>query len=91
MAIQDLREEANFVAARVRDRLREAKKKASLQIWRGEYLDTLSASVVTEDMEHMCERQQQFAEMQNIFYSPQHDAASQEEAAARLGPSFRVS
>ena len=91
IAIQDLREEASFVAARVRDRIRKAKKNNSLQISRGVYLDTLSAFVVTDDMQDMGVRQQQFAEMQHIFYSPQHDAASQEEAAARLGPSFRVS
>ncbi len=91
IAIQDLREEPSFVAARVRDRLRKAKKNESIQIWRDEYLGMLSAFVVTEDMEHMSERQQQFAEMQNIFYAPPHDESSQEEAAARLGPSFRVS
>ena len=91
MAIQDLREEASFVAARVRDRLRIAKKNESLQIWRDEYLDTLSAFVVTDDMQGMFERKKQFAEMTDIFYSPQHDESSQEEAAARLGPSFRVS
>ena len=91
IAIQDLREEASFVAARVRDRLRKAKKHESLHIWRDEYLGLLSAFVVTDDMQNMGERQQQFAEMQNIFYSPPHDESSQEEAAARLGPSFRVS
>ena len=91
IAIQDLREEPSFVAARVRDRLRKAKKNESIQIWRDEYLGILSAFVVTEDMEHMSERQQQFTEMQNIFYAPPHDESSQEEAAARLGPSFRVS
>ena len=77
--------------SRVRDRIRKAKKNNSLQISRGVYLDTLSAFVVTDDMQDMGARQQQFAEMQHIFYSAQHDAASQEEAAARLGPSFRVS
>jgi hypothetical protein len=92
IAIQDLREEASFVAARVRDRLREAKKHEALQIWRGEYLDMLSAFVVTEDMQEIFERKQQFAEMQNIFYAPPpQDESSQEEAAARLGPAFRVS
>ncbi|MGH7217360.1 MAG: hypothetical protein ACREIG_09005 [Nitrospiraceae bacterium] len=91
IAIQDLREEATFVAARVRDRLRKARKNEALQFWRGEYLETLSAFIVTEDMVYMHKRQQQFAEMMGIFFSPQHDAAAQEEAAARLGPSFRVS
>src|SRR5690348_16801877 len=41
IAIQDLREEALIVAARVRERFRKAKKNESLQIWRGEYLEVL--------------------------------------------------
>ena len=90
MAIQDPREEANFVAARVRDRLREAKKHDSLQIWRDEYLDTLSAFVVTDEMQEIVERQQQFVEMMAIFDSPELGESSQEEAAARLGPAFCV-
>jgi hypothetical protein len=91
IAIQDRREEASFVAARVRQRLRDAKRHESLHIWRGEYLGLLSAFVVTEDMQHMGERQQQFAELEHILFSPPQDASSQEEAAARLGPFFRVS
>src|SRR5437867_12136056 len=39
IAVQDLLEEPIFVAARVRDRLRHAKKNEALQIWKSEYLD----------------------------------------------------
>jgi len=91
IAIQDLREDASFVAARVRDRLRTAKKHDSLHIWRDEYLGMLSAFVVTDDMQNMGARQQQFAEMLGIFFSPEHDESAREEVTARLGPSFRVS
>jgi len=91
IAVQDLREETSLVAARVRDRLREAKKNASLQIWKSEYLDALSAFVVTDEMQNMLERKQQFAELLATLYSPESSASSVEEVAARLGPSFRVS
>jgi hypothetical protein len=51
----------------------------------------LSAFVVTEEMQNMLERKQQFAELLGTLYSPESSAASMEEVAARLGPSFRVS
>jgi hypothetical protein len=91
IAVQDLREETIFVAARVRDRLRHAKKNESLQIWKSEYLDALSAFVVTEEMQNMLERKQQFAELLVTLYSPESSASSMEEVAARVGPSFHVS
>jgi hypothetical protein len=90
VAVEDLREDINFVAARVRDRLREAKKQGTLQIWKCEYLDILSAIVVTEEMHGMLARKQQFAELLRTLYSPESSAAEQEAVAARLGPSFRV-
>ena len=79
------------MAARVRDRLREAKKNESLQIWKIEYLDALSAFVVTDEMRDMLERKQQFDELQRTLYSPASSASTMEEVAARIGPSFRVS
>jgi hypothetical protein len=91
IAVQDLREETSIVAARVRDRLRHAKKNESLQIWKVEYLDALSAVVVTEEMQNMLERKQQCDELLGTLYSPEASASSMEEVAARLGPSFRVS
>lgn len=91
IAVQDLREETIFVAARVRDRLRHAKKDEALQIWKSEYLDALSAIVVTDEMQDMLERKQQFAELLGTLYSPESSASSMEEVAARLGPSFHVS
>jgi hypothetical protein len=39
----------------------------------------------------MLERKQQCAELLGTFYSPESSASSQEEVAARLGPSFHVS
>jgi len=91
IAVQDLRDETIFVAARVRDRVRHAKKNESLQIWKVEYLDALSAFVVIAEMQNMLERKQQFAELLGTLYSPESSASSQEEMAARLGPSFHVS
>jgi len=90
IAVQDLREETIFVAARVRDRLREAKKHEALHIWKGEYLDALSAVVVTPEMQDMLDRKQQFVELLSTLYSPESSTSDQEEVAARLGPSFRV-
>ena len=91
IAVQDLREETSIVAARVRDRLRVAKKNESLRIWKAEYLDTLSVFVVTDAMQNMLERKQQCAELLGTLYSPESSASSMEEVAARLGPSFHVS
>ncbi|MEP6935413.1 MAG: hypothetical protein ABI988_15990 [Nitrospirota bacterium] len=91
MAIHAFPQDAISVAACVRDRLREAKKHDSLHIWRGEYLDALSAFVVTDEMQEIVERKQQFVEMMAMFDSPQLGESAQEEAAARLGPAFRVS
>jgi hypothetical protein len=91
IAVQDLREDAIFVAARVRDRLRHARKDESLQIWKGEYLDALSTIVITEEMQDRLTRKQQFDELMVTLYSPESSASSQEEVAARVGPSFRVS
>jgi hypothetical protein len=90
IAVEDLREETILVAARVRDRLRHAKKDEALQIWKSEYLDALSAVVVTQEMQGILERKQQFEELQAALYSPESSASSMEEVAARLGPSFRV-
>ncbi|OQW36149.1 MAG: hypothetical protein A4E19_00365 [Nitrospira sp. SG-bin1] len=78
------------MAARVRDRLRKAKKHDALQIWRSEYLEALSTVVVTEEMQGMLERKRQFAELLSTLYSPESSASEQEAVAARLGPSFRV-
>jgi hypothetical protein len=91
IAVQDLREETSIVAARVRDRLRHAKKNKYLQIWKVEYLDALSAIVITEEMQDLLERKQQCAELLGTLYSPASSASSLEEVAARLGPSFHVS
>ena len=91
IAVQDLREETSLVAARVRDRLRHAKKNESLQIWKGEYLDALSAVVVTDEMQDMLEHKQQFSKLMGTLYSPDASVSSMEEVAARLGPSFHVS
>ena len=60
IVVQDLHEEATIVAARLRARLREARKNESLEIWRDEYLHALSAFVVTEEMQEMRARLQQF-------------------------------
>jgi hypothetical protein len=87
VAVQDLREDVGFVAARVRDRLREAKKQESLQIWKSEYLEVLSTVGVTDEMQ---ERKQQFAELLSTLYSPESSASEQEAVAARVGPAFRV-
>ena len=91
VAVQDLHEEIVFVAACVRDRLREAKKHEALQIWKIEYLDALSAFKVTAEMQDMLERKQQFAELLGTLYSPESSASTMEEVAAQLGPSFHVS
>ena len=91
IAVQDLREETSLVAARVRDRLRHAKTNEALQIWKIEYLDALSAVVVTEEMQDMLERKQQCADLLGMLYSPESSASFLEEVAARLGPSFHVS
>lgn len=91
IAVQDLHEEIVFVAARVRDRLREAKKNEALQIWKVEYLDALSAFVVTDEMQSMLERKRQFAELLGTLYSHEASASSMEDVAARLGPSSHVS
>ena len=91
IAVQDLREETIVVAARVRDRLRHAKTHEALTIWKSEYLDALSAVVVTEEMQDMLERKQQFADLLGTLYSPESSASAMEEVAARLGPSFHVS
>jgi hypothetical protein len=90
IAVEDRREEAIFVQARIRDRLRHARKNEALQIWKSEYLDALSAGVVTEEMRDMLGRKKQFAELLETLYSPESSASSMEEVAARLGPSFRV-
>lgn len=89
-AVQDLRDEIVLVAARVRDRLREAKKREALHIRKSEYLDALSAVVVTPEMQELQERKRQFVELLRTLYSPESSAAEQEETAARLGPFFRV-
>ena len=91
ITVQDLREEASIVAARVRDRLRHAKKHEALQIWKSEYLDALRAIVITEEMQDLLERKQQCTELLGTLYSPESSASSQEEVAARLGPSFHMS
>jgi hypothetical protein len=90
IAVQDLREEIIFVAARVRDRLRHAEKDNSLQIWKGEYLDALSAVGIPVETEERLARKQQFAELILTLCSSEHSESSKEEVAARLGPSFRV-
>ncbi len=48
----------------------------------------LSAFVVTEGMQDMLERKQQCVELLMTLYSSEASASSQEEVAARLGPSF---
>ena len=48
--IQDLKEDHIVVAARVRDRIRQARKDTSLQIGKNEYLGALRSVVVTEEM-----------------------------------------
>lgn len=60
IVVQDLHEDVPIVAARVRERLREARTNESLEIWRDEYLHALSAFVVTEEMHEMRARLQQF-------------------------------
>jgi hypothetical protein len=49
IGLQDFEDNPILVAARVRDRLREAAKDASLQIWKGEYLHALRAVAVHGD------------------------------------------
>jgi hypothetical protein len=91
IGVQDLREDAIIVAARVRDRLRQARKDTSLQIGKSEYLGALSAVVVTEEMQDLLERQQQFCDLMRTLHSSECSEAVKEEVAARLGPSFHVS
>ena len=91
IGLQDLQEDAIIVAARVRDRLRQAWKDTSLQIGKNEYLDALSAVVVTEEMQDLLTRQQQFADLMRTLHSSQDSESAKEEIAARLGPSFLVS
>jgi hypothetical protein len=91
IGVQDLQEDSLIVAARVRERLRHAKKDASLQIWKGEYLHALSAIGLTDARQDVLERRQQFDELMVTLYSPESSASSMEEVAARLGPSFHVS
>lgn len=50
--------QAEMQAARIRERLRVAKKDASLQIWKGEYLDALRAIGLTDPMQDVLERGQ---------------------------------
>jgi hypothetical protein len=90
IGVQDLHEDSLIVAARVRGRLRQAAKDASLQIWKGEYLDALSAVGIPAETQDRLERKQQFDELQGTLYSPESSPSSMEEVAARLGPSFRV-
>ena len=89
-ALDDRQDDATLVEARIRQRLREAEKDESLRIGKHEYLDALSTIVVTEEMGAMRQRQRQFYEMMAVFCSPVPDAVK-DEAAARLGPLFRVS
>lgn len=91
IAIQEFREDVIIVAARVRERLRDAKKNEPLQIGKGEYLDVLSSIVVADEMQETRERQRQFAELLLTLCSSELSESSKEEVAARLGPSFRVS
>ena len=91
IGLQGLQEDdAIIVEARVRDRLRQAAKDASLQIWKGEYLDALSAVGIPVEMQDRRTRRQQFAELQATLYSPEASPSVMEEVAARLGPLFRV-
>jgi len=90
IGIQDLKEAHIIVAARVRDRLRQAAKDASLQIWKGEYLDALSAVGIPAETQDGLKRKQQCVELQGTLYSPESSPSSMEEVAARLGPSFHV-
>lgn len=83
IGVQDLQEEAIIVAARVRERLRQARKDTSLQIGKSEYLDVLSAVVVTEEMQDLLERKQQFADLMGTLYSSECSEAVKEEVAAR--------
>ncbi|MCM3905671.1 MAG: hypothetical protein ND866_28595 [Pyrinomonadaceae bacterium] len=91
IGLQDLREDASIVAARVRERLREAKKHEALQIWQGEYLDALSAVGIPAETEERLARKQQFDDLMRTLYSSECSEAAEEEVAARLGPSFHVS
>ena len=91
IGIQDLKVAHIIVAARVRDRLRQAAKDTSLQIWKGEYLDALSAVGIPAETQDGLKRKQQFDELQGALYSPESSPSSMEEVAARLGPSFHVS
>jgi len=88
-ALDDRQDEVTLVAARIRQRLREAQNDESLRIGKYEYLDALSTIVVTEEMGAMRERQRQFYEMMTIFCSPVPDSVK-DEAAARLGPAFSI-
>ncbi len=91
IGLQDLQEAAIIVEARVRDRLRQAAKDASLHIWKGEYLDALSAVGILVETQDRLTRKQQFDELQATLYSPESSPSLMEEVAARLGPSFHVS
>jgi hypothetical protein len=91
IGIQHLQEDAVFVVARVRDRLRQAANDPSLQIWKEEYLDALSAVGIPVETQEGLKRKQQFAELQATLYSPESCPSLMEEVAARLGPSFHVS
>ncbi len=91
IGLQNLQEDASIVAARIRERFRQAAKDTSIQIWKGEYLDALSAVGIPAETQDRVERTQQFEELQTVLYSPESSASSMEEVAARVGPSFRVS
>ena len=68
--------------------LREAKKHDALKIWKGEYLDALSAVAITQDMQDLLARKQQFADPIEALYSPESSDVLMEAVAARLGPLF---
>jgi hypothetical protein len=89
IVLQNLQVDAIIVAARVRDRLREAAKDASLQIWKSEYQDALRAVGIPTDVPDKLTRTQQFEELQAALYSPESSPSAMEEVAARIGPSFR--
>ena len=46
--------------------------------------------MVTEEMQDLLARQQQFANLMRTLHSSERAEAAKEEVAARLGPSFRV-
>jgi len=92
LGLLDLQQEdASIVEARVRDRLRQAAKDASLQIWKGEYLDALSAVGISAETQDRLQRKQQFDELEGTLYSRNSTPSLMEEVAARIGPSFHVS